>query len=140
LTILTTYSIIKVVNGTDAYRLEALLELAATYPASLTVREVARRREIPPKFLARLLGELAREELVVTARGPHGGVRLAAPPEAIGLVQLLRPEPPPETGGAAVRWLAQRLAEAQQELLASLKLAGLVNVEREQGTTPSFEI
>ncbi len=127
-------------NGTDAYRLEALLELAAAYPASLTVREVARRREIPPKFLARLLGELAREELVVTARGPHGGVRLAAPPEVIGLVQLLRPEPPPETGGAAVRWLAQSLAEAQQELLASLKLAGLVNVEREQGTTPSFEI
>jgi len=128
------------VNETDAYRLEALLELAATYPASLTVREVARRREIPPKFLARLLGELAREELVVTARGPHGGVRLAAPPEAIGLGQLLLPEPPPETGGAAVRWLARRLAEVQQELLASLKLAGLVRVEREQGTTPSFEI
>ena len=127
-------------NGTDAYRLEALLELAAAYPASLTVREVARRREIPPKFLARLLGELAREELVVTARGPHGGGRLAAPPEAIRLVQLLRPEPPPETGGAAVRWLAARLAEVQQELLASLKLASLVNVEREQGTTPSFEI
>lgn len=127
-------------NGTDAYRLGALLELAAAYPASLTVREVARRREIPPKFLARLLGELAREELVVTARGPHGGVRLAASPEAIGLGQLFLPEPLPETGGAAVRWLAARLAEAQQELLASLKLAGLVKVEREQGTTPSFEI
>jgi DNA-binding IscR family transcriptional regulator len=140
LTILTTYSIIKVVNGTDAYRLEALMELAAAYPASLTVKEVARRRDIPPKFLARLLGELAREELVVTARGPHGGVRLAAPPEAIGLGQLLLPEPPPETGGAAVRWLAARLAEVQQELLASLKLAGLVKVEREQGTIPSFEI
>jgi Rrf2 family protein len=127
-------------NSSDAYRLEALLELAAIYPASLTVREVARRREIPPKFLGRLLGELAREELVVTARGPHGGVRLAAPPEAIGLVQLIRPDPPPDTGGVAVRWLARRLTEAQQALLASLKLAGLVKVEVEQGTTPSFEI
>ena len=134
------YSIIKVMNETEAYRLEALLELAATYPASLTVREVARRREIPAKFLARLLGELAREDLVVTARGPRGGVRLAAQPEAIGLAQLFLPEPPPETGGAAVRWLARRLAEAQQEVLAPLKLAGLVKVEREQETTPSFEI
>ena len=127
-------------NETEAYRLEALLELAAAYPASLTVREVARRREIPPKFLARLLGELAREEFVITTRGPRGGVRLAAQPEAIGLAQLFLPEPPPETGGAAVRWLARRLAEAQQEVLAPLKLAGLVKVEREQETTPSFEI
>ena len=127
-------------NETEAYRLEALLELAAAYPASLTVREVARRREIPAKFLARLLGELAREELVITTRGPRGGVRLAARPEAIALGQLFLPEPPPETGGAAVRWLAGRLAEAQQEVLAPLKLAGLVKVEREQETTPSFEI
>jgi hypothetical protein len=140
LTTIKSKIIIKVMNSSDAYRLEALLELAAAYPASLTVNEVARRRAIPAKFLARLLGELAREALVVTARGPHGGVRLAAPPEAIGLGQLLLPEPPPETGGTAVRWLAARLAEVQQELLASLKLAGLVKVEREQGTTPSFEI
>jgi len=131
---------INVVNDTDAYRLEALLELAVTYPASLTVREVARRREIPARFLARLLGDLARDELLTATRGPHGGVRLAAPPEAIGLAQLLRPESPPEAGGAAVRWLAGRLAEAQQEVLAPLKLAGLVKVEREHETTPSFEI
>ena len=127
-------------NGTEAYRVEALLELAAAYPGSLTVREVARRREIPANFLARLLGELAHEELVVTTRGPRGGVRLAAPPETIGLVQLLRPEPPPDAGGAAVRWLTQRLAEAQARVLARLKLAALVQVEREQDTTPSFEI
>jgi hypothetical protein len=39
-----------------------------------------------------------------------------------------------------VRWLAGRLAEVQQELLASQWLAGLVKLEREQGTTPSYEI
>jgi DNA-binding IscR family transcriptional regulator len=128
------------VNETDAYRLEALLELAAAYPASLTVKEVARRREIPATFLARLLGELAREELVITTRGPHGGVRLAAQPEAIGLARLFLPEPPPETGGAAVRWLARRLADAEMRVLSPLKLATLMNVEREHDATPSFEI
>lgn len=127
-------------NSRDAYRLEALLELAATYPASLTVREVARHREIPSKFLARLLGELAREELVVTARGPRGGARLAVAPEDIGLGRLLPPEPPPESGGAAVRWLAGRLAEAHEGALAPLRLIDLVKVERDQDATPSYDI
>jgi hypothetical protein len=128
------------VNGSDVYRLEALLELATAYPASLTAREVARRRDIPPAFLARLLGELARDELVVTTRGPRGGVRLAAAPEAIGLAPLFPAEPPPDVGGAAVQWLSCRLAEAHAGVLAGLDLAGLVRVEREQEATPAFEI
>ena len=127
-------------NGTDVYRLEALLELAKAYPASLTVAEVARRREIPAKFLARLLGDLAREELVATARGPRGGVRLAVPPETIGLSQLLRPDAASEAGGPAVRWLARHLAEAHDGALTPLRLAGLVNIEREHAATPTFEI
>ncbi len=127
-------------NWSDAYRLEALLELATAYPASLTAREVARRREIPPTFLARLLGELARDELVVTARGPRGGVRLGPPPEAIRLAPVLRSESTPEMGGEAVRWLARRLADAQARALAPLTLAALLKVEREHETAPSYEI
>jgi hypothetical protein len=132
--------IIKIMNGSHAYRLEALLELAAAYPASLTAHEVARRRDIPPTFLSRLLGELARAELVVTTRGPRGGVRLAGSPEAIALVPLFPAEPPPEVGGAAVGWLARRLAEAHMGALVALNLADLVLVEREQEATPAFEI
>jgi hypothetical protein len=140
LTSFKTNIIIKVMNGSNAYRLEALLELATAYPASLTAREVARRRDIPPTFLARLLGELARDELVVTTRGPRGGVRLASAPEAIDLAPLFPPEPPPEAGGAAVQWLSRRLAEAHVSAVARLNLAGLVQVEREQEATPGFEI
>jgi hypothetical protein len=132
--------IIKVMNSSDVYRLEALLELAAAYPASLTAREVARRRDIPPTFLARLLGELARDEVVVTARGPRGGVRLGPPPEEIRLGPVLRPEPAPEIGGAAVRWLARRLAEAQARAAAPLNLAALLKVEREHEVSPGYEI
>jgi hypothetical protein len=132
--------IIKIMNDSDAYRVEALLELAAAYPASLTAREVARRRDIPPMFLSRLLGELARAELVVTARGPRGGVRLAASPEAIALAPLFPGEPPPNVGGAAVQWLSRCLAEAHAGTLAGLNLAGLVRVEREHEATPAFEI
>lgn len=127
-------------NGTDAYRLEALLELAAEYPASLTVAEVARRRQIPVTFLARLLGDLAREDLVATTRGPRGGVRLAVSPDALALTQLLRPDPPPEAGGPAVRWLAQRLAKAQEHALAPVRLAALLEVERERAEASDFAI
>jgi hypothetical protein len=127
-------------NCTDAYRLAALLELANEYPASLTAAEVARRREIPSKFLARLLGELARQKLVVTTRGPHGGVRLAASPETIALTRLLRPDPPPEGGGAAVLWLAEHLAKAQERALAPLRLESLLEVERERAETSDFAI
>jgi DNA-binding IclR family transcriptional regulator len=127
-------------NGTDAYRLEALLELAAEYPASLTVAEVARRRQIPATFLARLLGDLAREDLVATTRGPRGGVRLAVSPDALALTRLLRPDPPPEAGGPAVRWLAQRLAKAQEHALAPVRLAALLEVERERSEASDFAI
>jgi hypothetical protein len=127
-------------NSSDVYRLEAMLELAEAYPAPLTAAEVARRRDIPAKFLARLLGELARAQLVAATRGPRGGVRLAGAPEAIGLGQLLRPDAVPTTGGAAVRWLAGRLTEARDRVLAPLRLADLAEVEREQDATPSYEI
>ncbi len=127
-------------NSADAYRLEALLELAATSPASLTAREIARRRRIPATFLARLLGELAHDGLVVTARGPRGGVRLGAPPGAIRLADVLRPEADPESGGGAVRWVAQRLADAQRQALAPLTLAALLEVERERGDALGYEI
>ncbi len=127
-------------NESDAYRLEALLELAAAYPASLTVAEVARRREIPAAFLARLLGDLAREELVATTRGPRGGVRLALPPEEVALTSLLRPEPSPESGGPAVRWLSERLAEAGERALASLRLSRLLAIERERAEPSDFDI
>jgi len=128
------------VNSADAYRLEALLELAAASPTSLTVREIARRRRIPATFLARLLGELARDGLVVTARGPRGGVRIGAPPGEIRLAALLRREVGPETGGAAVRWLERQLADAERQALARLTLATLLEVERQRGDAFGYEI
>lgn len=127
-------------NETEAYRLEALIELAEAFPDALTAREVARRRNVPARFLSRLVGELAREDLVVTTRGPHGGVRLAAPPAEIGLGRLVREPAPATAGGAGVRWLAARIAEAQARALENLSLATLVTAEREAATPADFSI
>jgi DNA-binding IscR family transcriptional regulator len=128
------------VNETEAYRLEALIELAQAFPDALTAREVARRRHVPARFLSRLVGELAHEDLVLTTRGPHGGVRLAAAPAEIDLGSLVREPPPPSAGGAGVRWLATRLAEAQARALENLSLAALVTAEREATAATDFSI
>jgi len=128
------------VNETEAYRLEALVELGRAWPQSLTAAEIARRRNVPAQFLARLLGELAREELVLTARGARGGVRLAAAPGDVPLARLLRVQPQPEAGGPAVRWLSGRVAEAQARALAGLSLAELLRVEDEVNATADFAI
>ncbi len=127
-------------NSTDAYRLEALIELAAAHPMSLTAREIARRRGIPTTFLARLLGELARSGVVTTSRGPRGGVRLGPQPGEIRLAAVLHPESAPEHGGQAVRWLAWRLADAQAKAVAALTLATLLKVEMEHEEAPTYEI
>ena len=140
LTAIMIYTIINVVNETEAYRLDALVELGRAWPQSLTVAEIARRRNIPPKFLARLLGELAREELLVTARGARGGVRLATAPGHVALARLLRAQAQPDAGGPAVRWLAERAAEAQARALAGLNLAELLRVEDEANATADFVI
>jgi len=127
-------------NETDAYRLQALLELAASFPEPRTAVQIARRRGVPARFLARLLGELAREGLVTTARGPRGGVRLANKPETVLLTSLVRPEPQPEAGGAAVRWLARHLAGSRAGALQGLTLADLMQVERSTNATVDFDI
>jgi len=127
-------------NDTEVYRLQALIELATTFPKALTAAEIARRRRVPGRFLARLLGELAREGLVATSRGPRGGVRLAAKPESVPMASLVRPEPLPEGGGAAVKWLGRQLARAREGALERLTLADLLHVERNANSVGDFDI
>jgi Rrf2 family protein len=129
-----------VMNDTEVYRLQALIELAAGFPGPLTAAEIARRRSVPGRFLARLLGELAREGLVATSRGPRGGVRLAADPKTVRVASLVRSEAAPDGGGAAVKWLARRLAGAREGALERLTLADLLEVERSAKAAVDFDI
>jgi len=132
--------IINVVNRQTAYRIEALLELAHAHPAPVRVAELARRRRIPRPFLARLLTELAHAGVVVTVRGPAGGVSLARPPAQVSLKEIVTPEPAPAFGGAAVQHVATLLGQAREQALASLTLAALAEEERRATGVADFEI
>jgi Rrf2 family protein len=127
-------------NRTDAYRLEALLALAAAFPQPLRVAEVARRRRIPEAFLARIFAGLSRAGVIATVRGRGGGARLARRPDEIVLEALLPTSGPPGVGGAAVHHVVRALTEARTLVLRSFTLAALLDVERALAAPPDFAI
>lgn len=116
-----------IVNQTDSYRLQTLVELAWVYPAALPVPEIARRRRLPAAYLARLVPAMVRDGLVHTKRGAGGGVRLAAAPHEVRLGDVLgateggaRDATPPPVGQ-----LEATVNEAAAAALEGLTLADL---------------
>jgi len=73
---------------TTGYAIEAMshLEPPGGQPASL--REIARRAQVPHAYLAKRMPELVAAGLVRSVRGKRGGILLARPPEEIMLLQI----------------------------------------------------
>lgn len=72
------------------YSVKALLDLSLQpqgQPAS--VRAIAKRQDISPTYLEKLLIALRQAGIVASTRGPHGGYCLARPPAEISLGQIL---------------------------------------------------
>jgi Rrf2 family protein len=63
--------------------------LAALAESSLTAAQIARKRRIPPPYLAKVLTALARHGLIRSARGRGGGYLLARPPARISLLDVV---------------------------------------------------
>src|SRR5262249_54863373 len=53
-------------------------------------RDIARRQEVPLRYLEQIFQELRRANLVEAKRGPRGGYFLARAPEAITLGDVVR--------------------------------------------------
>ena len=68
------------------YAIRAIMDLAEIPEGELSqTREIARRQEIPEKYLPTIIRTLARAGLIRTLRGSHGGVSLARPAARITL-------------------------------------------------------
>ncbi|MEN9243629.1 MAG: Rrf2 family transcriptional regulator [Gloeomargarita sp. DG02_5_bins_242] len=117
------------------YSLKAMLDLSLAPPhVAVSVRTIAERQGIPAPFLEKLLLDLRRAGLVHSQRGAQGGYRLARPPEAIRVYQILQavgesltwPEPHPQQ---ATDWVTmslwRRLSTLCQQALQNLTLAEL---------------
>lgn len=76
------------------YGLRAMIFLAsvptgAEGQAVVPFREVARAMQIPEDFLAKILKTLVNGHLVKSARGSHGGYRLARPAHLISFLEII---------------------------------------------------
>lgn len=73
------------------YALKAVLELSINYGNGVvSIHEMAKRLDIPIKFLEQILLDLKRGGFVESRRGKIGGYLLARPPEKIKLGAVIR--------------------------------------------------
>ncbi|MEM0980912.1 MAG: RrF2 family transcriptional regulator [Cyanobacteria bacterium P01_H01_bin.58] len=139
------------------YSVKALLDLSLQQPGSLaSVNAIAQRQKLPAPYLEKLLIELRRANLVVSVRGVHGGYRLAKPPAAISLGEILEavgetidplPQYQPDRSQAE-DWVTfsiwHRLHEKMKSALYSISLEDLYYDARSwqaaQGENASFVV
>lgn len=127
------------------YALKAMLELAINFSSgTMTITELAKRADIPFKFLEQVLLDLKRAGFLESRRGTHGGYLLAKHPAKITLGEVIRFIEGPIEPIACVRknstykgckdvyscvfrdvWL--RVAEANAEIIDSISFEDLVN-------------
>ena len=73
------------------YALKAIFDLASQPPSEpVKIADIARRQQIPQKFLELILASLKQGGFVESRRGAEGGYLLAKPAEAITIGSVLR--------------------------------------------------
>jgi len=80
----------KLSSKTD-YALRVMLDLSANYPGKLAhIEEVAKRQDIPKKYLEQIFLLLKKGGFVESKKGPQGGYVLARHPKEISLGEVIR--------------------------------------------------
>lgn len=63
-------------SQTTEYALRAFIYIAREAPRSVRLKEVAEAVDAPPRYLAKVLSQLARAGYLTSTRGPAGGFAL----------------------------------------------------------------
>ncbi|MDZ7345132.1 MAG: Rrf2 family transcriptional regulator [candidate division KSB1 bacterium] len=72
------------------YALQAVLYLALQPPEQMTtIKDLAKKLDIPSPFLAKILQNLSRKGLLTSLKGPAGGFMLAMPAKEITLLHIV---------------------------------------------------
>lgn len=125
----------------------AILELALSYNSGhIQAKEIAERKQIPPKFLEQILIQLRNAGLIHSLRGASGGYLLARPPEQITLrevVEAVEGELNIVDAKLEDKTLVKVWAEIQQNFLKSLEtitIQKLVNRKLKERGVLDFQI
>lgn len=79
-------------SQTAEYALRAALYLAAdTSGRPVRVGDMAPALGIPQNYLSKILHQLARDGVLASVRGKHGGFRLAIAPDRLALFRIVAP-------------------------------------------------
>jgi Rrf2 family protein len=70
--------------------IHSLWQLAAKQPGLLLVSEMAGKQHVSESYLAKVFQKLARQGLVRSTRGKHGGFKLAREPDEISVAEVVR--------------------------------------------------
>lgn len=128
-------------SSKSEYCLSALIELADLYASGqpLQIRQIAKRQNIPERYLEQLLLLLKRGGLVRSQRGMNGGYLLARDPKEISLLEIIRciegndvprhqetcDEQTPESKTVRAVW--GNACHAAEEILENCTLKDLIN-------------
>lgn len=77
------------ISQTAEYALRAMVHLADQADRSLTTPQIAKVTKVPARYLAKVLGLLAKAGLVRSQRGLHGGFSLARVPQDISVLDVI---------------------------------------------------
>jgi len=72
-----------------AYALQALIELSK-YDKPMDVNTLSEKTEIPKPFLAKLLQNLSKKNVIKSYKGVHGGFLLHKKPEEIKILDIFK--------------------------------------------------
>lgn len=79
-------------SQTGVYALQAVLHLARQGGGeAVSAASMAEALEIPANYLAKVLHRLAREGVVASTRGAHGGYRLTDPADSVTVASVVAP-------------------------------------------------
>jgi Rrf2 family transcriptional regulator, iron-sulfur cluster assembly transcription factor len=79
-----------VLSQSTGYAVKAMACVASQCGAPVLVRDISAATGLPGPYLGKIVNRLAHRRLVVTRRGPGGGVALARPPREISLYDVCR--------------------------------------------------
>lgn len=131
------------------YALRAVLDLALAEPGMpVRIAGIARRQDVPQKFLETILADLKKQGFLESRRGADGGYLLAKTPETITVGQVIRGIEGARSGRAAsgeagpLDFFWAGVDQAIAEVIDSTDFASLARAwrERQSRFVPNWEI
>jgi len=129
------------------YATRALLDLALHQDeAPIMLKDISRRQQISQRYLEHLITPLITAGIIVSTRGPKGGISLVKPPEEIRLdevIQLLEgtiapvecvnnPDTCMRSRSCATREVWDELKQTMTGFLRSITIRDLMERQREK--------